>query len=212
MAFPAQVFYSILEVSVRWGCSVTQVVNNAIADELDLVTGVSHVMFGEESGAGLISVPGCQVRPLFPPFGKGAKKVYITHARLSSSEPWKAITEPAGGVRLTAADIMITAKEIDRFEEAHSIGRTRSAGPGSPTKYDWEAFHFALFKRIFQRGFPTQQRELVVEMQEWFIANSADAVIFLEAVDFLGGDHDIGRSQPHAACRFGDRLPGLTGR
>ena len=37
MAFPAQVFYSILEVSVRWGCSVTQVVNNAIADKLDLV-------------------------------------------------------------------------------------------------------------------------------------------------------------------------------
>lgn len=30
MAFPAQVFYSILEVSVRWGCSVTQVVNNVI--------------------------------------------------------------------------------------------------------------------------------------------------------------------------------------
>jgi len=46
MAFPAQVFHSILEVSVRWGCSVTQVVNNAIADELDLVTGVSHVTFG----------------------------------------------------------------------------------------------------------------------------------------------------------------------
>ncbi len=37
MAFPAQVFYSILEVSLRWGCSVTQGVNNAIADEIDLV-------------------------------------------------------------------------------------------------------------------------------------------------------------------------------
>jgi len=74
MAFPAQVFYSILEVSVRWGCSLTQVVNYAIADEIDLVAGVSHVMFGEESVAGLISVPGCAVRPLFPPFGKAAKR------------------------------------------------------------------------------------------------------------------------------------------
>ena len=74
MAFPAQVFYSILEVSVRWGCSVTQVVNNAIADEIDLVTGVSQVMFGEESGAGLISVPGCEVRPLFPTFRQGRKE------------------------------------------------------------------------------------------------------------------------------------------
>ena len=78
MAFPAQVFYSIHEVSVRWGCSVTQVVNNAIADEIDLVTGVSQIMLGEEFVAGLISVPGCAVRPLFRPFGKGAKKIYLT--------------------------------------------------------------------------------------------------------------------------------------
>ena len=174
MAFPVQVFYSIHEVSLRWSCSVTQVVNNAIADELDLVTGILQVMFGEECGAGLISVPGCQVRPLFPPFGKGAKKIYITHARLSPNYPWKAITEPARGVRLTAADIMITAKEIDRFEEDHGIGRTRSVGPGAPLKYDWDGFYTAVLKRIYANGFPARQRDLVVEMQEWFIANSAE--------------------------------------
>ena len=174
MAFPAQVFYSILEVSVRWGCSVTQVVNNAIADELDLVTGVSQIMLGEECVAGLISVPGCEVRPLFRPFGKGAKKIYLTQARLTPNEPWRTITKPARGVRLTAADIMITAKEIDRFEEDHGIGRTRSVGPGAPLKYDWDGFYVAVLKRIYSNGFPARQRDLVVEMQEWFIANSAD--------------------------------------
>jgi len=174
MAFPAQVFYSILEVSVRWGCSLTQVVNYAIADEIDLVTGVSHVMFGEESVAGLISVPGCAVRPLFPPFGKAAKKIYATHARLLSSDPWKAITEPARGLRLTVADIMIIAKEIDRFEEDHGIGRTRSVGPGAPLKYDWDGFYIAVLKRLYAEGFPARQRDLVVEMQHWFIANAAD--------------------------------------
>jgi hypothetical protein len=86
----------------------------------------------------------------------------------------KLITEPARGVRLTAADIMITAREIDRFEEAHGIGRTRSAGPGAPGRYDWEGFHLALFKRVYTGGFPLQQRDLVAEMQDWFIANSAD--------------------------------------
>jgi len=69
---------------------------------------------------------------------------------------------------------MITAREIDRFEEANGIGRTRSAGPGAPGRYDWEGFHMALFKRIYTGGFPAQQRDLVLEMQEWFIANSAD--------------------------------------
>ena len=53
-------------------------------------------------------------------------------------------------------------------------GRNRSAGPGAPGKYDWEGFHMALFKRIYTGGFPAQQRDLVFEMQEWFIANSAD--------------------------------------
>ena len=174
MAFPAQVFHSILEVSVRWGCSPTQVVSYAIADKIDLVTGVSQVMLGEESVAGLISVPGCAVRPWFRPFGKGAKKIYLKQASLLPNDPWRTITEPARGLRLTAADIMITAKEIDRFEEDHGIGRTRSVGPGAPLKYDRDGFYITVLKRIYSGGFPARQRDLVVEMQEWFIANSAD--------------------------------------
>ncbi len=174
MAFPAQYFYSILEVAGRWGCTQTEVVNWAISGELDLVAGFSPILFGDQPAAGLLVVSASDVRPLFRPFGKTEKKVFPKQARPEGPDALKLITDPACGVRLTAADIMITSKEIDRFEEAHSISRTRSAGPGSPTKYDWEAFHFALFKRIFQRGFPTQQRELVLEMQEWFIANSAD--------------------------------------
>jgi hypothetical protein len=68
MAFPAQYFYSILDVAGRWGCSQTEVVNWAIAGELDLV-------FGDEPAAGLLVVSAADVRPLFRPFGKAAKKV-----------------------------------------------------------------------------------------------------------------------------------------
>ena len=69
---------------------------------------------------------------------------------------------------------MITAREIDRFEEANGIGRASNAGPGAPGRYDWEGFHMALFKRIYSEKFLLQQRDLVVEMQEWFIADSDD--------------------------------------
>jgi hypothetical protein len=174
MAFPAQYFYSILEVAGRWGCTQTEVINWAIAGELDLVAGFSPILFGDEPAAGLLVVSASDIRPLFRPFGKTEKKVFLKQARPVGSNALKLITDPARGVRLTAADIMITAREIDRFEEAHSIGRTRSAGPGSPGKYDWEGFHIALFKRIYTGGFPLQQRDLVLEMQEWFITNSAD--------------------------------------
>ena len=119
-------------------------------------------------------VPGSEVRALFRPYGKGAQRIYVTQVRQSPGEDWKTITEPARGLRLTAADIMITAREIERFEEVHGIGRTRNAGSGTPGKYDREGFHMALFKRIYTGGFPLQKRELVLEMQEWFIANSTD--------------------------------------
>ena len=174
MAFPAKVFYSVLEVSARWDCSQTQVINYAISDEIDLVAGFARVRLDGECAAGLLSVPGSEVRPLFRPYGKGAKKIYVTQARRAGEEHWQEITEPVGGVRLAAADIMITAREIDRFEEAHGIGRTRNVGPGAPTKYDWDGFYVALLKRVYTGGFPVRQRDLVIEMQEWFIANSAE--------------------------------------
>jgi hypothetical protein len=174
MAFPAQYFYSIPDVAGRWGCSQTEVVNWAIAGELDLVAGFSPILFGDEPAAGLLVVSAADVRPLFRPFGKAAKKVCLKQALPAGSETLKLITDPACGVRLTAADIMITAREIDRFEEAHGIGRGRNAGPGSPSRYDWEGFHLALFKRVYTEGFPAQQKDLIDEMQLWFIANSAD--------------------------------------
>ena len=131
MAFPAQFFYSILEVAGRWGCTQTEVVNYAMSGEISLVAGFSLVKFGEEAAAGLMAVPGSEVRALFRPYGKAAKKIYVTQARQSGGDAWKTITEPVRGVRLAAADIMITAREIDRFEEAHCIGRTRNGGQGN---------------------------------------------------------------------------------
>lgn len=67
---------------------------------------------------------------------------------------------------------LITADEIERFEQAHEINRTRSAGPGAPGRYDWDGFHIAVMKRIHNHGLPATQTALIVEMQEWFIANS----------------------------------------
>ena len=173
MAFPARCLFTILEVSARWICSQTQIVDWAISDEIDLVAAFREVRFGDQSAAGLLSVPGSEVRPLFRPFGEAAKKVYVKQARRPTTSAWLTITDPVRGVRFTAADIMITAEEIERFEQAHEINRTRSAGPGAPGRYDWDGFHIAVMKRIHNHGLPTTQTALIVEMQEWFIANSA---------------------------------------
>ena len=172
MAFPARCLFTIVEVSARWICSPTQIVDWAISDEIDLVAAFGQVKIGDENASGLLSVPGTEVRPLFRPFGDAAKKVYVKQARRPNTSTWLTITDPARGVRFTAADIMITAAEIERFEQAHDINRSRSGGPGAPGRYDWDGFHIALMKRILDRGLPATQTALIVEMQEWFIANS----------------------------------------
>ena len=93
MAFPAQYFYSILEVAGRWGCTQTEVINYALSDEISLVAGFSAVKFGTDCAAGLMHVPGSEVRALFRPYGKGAKKIYVRRAcrplPRSNDPPWR---------------------------------------------------------------------------------------------------------------------------
>ena len=81
MAFPARCLFTIVEVSARWICSPTQIVDWAISDEIDLVAAFGQVKIGDENASGLLSVPGTEVRPLFRPFGDAAKKVYIKQVR-----------------------------------------------------------------------------------------------------------------------------------
>ena len=172
MAFPARCLFTIVEVSARWICGPTQIVDWAISGELELVAAFGQVKLGDEFAVGLLVIHGTEVRPLFRPFGDAAKKVYVKQAHRPNTSTWLTITDPARGVRFTAADIMITAAEIERFEQAHDINRSRSGGPGAPGRYDWDGFHIALMKRILDRGLPATQMALIVEMQEWFIANS----------------------------------------
>ena len=144
----------------------------AISEEIDLVAAFGQVQLGDEISTGLLSVSGSEVRPLLRPFGVAAKKVYIKQARRLKATDWLSFTAPVKGVRFTAADIMITADEIEQFELAHDINRARGAGPGAPGKYDWEGFYVAVVKRVYDHGLPITQTALIVEMQEWFIANS----------------------------------------
>jgi hypothetical protein len=172
VGLPQQSLFTVLEVSVKWGCTQTQILDWAIADDVDLVAGFPLVMLGTEPASGLMSVAGSEVRPLFRPFGGAAKKVNVRQAKPPGSNEWRHITSPTGGVRMEAADIMITASEIERFESTHGFARPRTSGPGAPSRYDWDQFYVALIRRLFHDGMPESLRVLVGEMQEWFIANS----------------------------------------
>lgn len=69
-------------------------------------------------------------------------------------------------------DLVIHAESLARFEREH--GLFRRVAPSVAQGYDWEGFYGALILRIFRHGLPETQADLVAEMQEWFIANSAN--------------------------------------
>ena len=133
MAFPARCLFTILEVSARWICSQTQIVDWAISDEIDLVAAFREVRFDDQSAAGLLSVPGSEVRPLFRPFGEAAKKIYVKQARRPGSSVWLTITDPVRGIRFAAelgkdldpfdliCHIAFDAKPLTRRERADSV-------------------------------------------------------------------------------------------
>ena len=175
MGLPRQFLYTVHDVSVRWGRSQSQIIDWAIADELAIVAAITTATIGGEVTGGLHQIAGSDVRPLFRPYGDADREVWLKRARKIGGQQCLVVSEPAQGVRITASDVLITAEEVERFEELHGLGRGRAnAGPGLPPRYDWDGFYVAVCKRVYTHVLPARQRELVLEMQEWFIANSAN--------------------------------------
>ncbi len=67
----------------------------------------------------------------------------------------------------------------------------------------------AVFKRLYTLGFPTRQRELVLEMQEWFIANSptGEAPTKARSGAYPG---DLARAEGGIKTRRGGALSGAS--
>jgi len=83
-------------------------------------------------------------------------------------QDWLLITDPAGGISVAVADMMILAEEVHAFEDENDMVRRVAAGPGASKSYDWEGMTVALMLRIHDHGLPETQAELVAEMQDWF--------------------------------------------
>lgn len=88
--------------------------------------------------------------------------------RRGHGQLWHRILEPDGLV-LEAADLVLTSDAVDRFEEAHDLGRQRPRNhQGAAPKWDWEGFYPALILRVHAHGLLDQQKDLVNEMLDWF--------------------------------------------
>lgn len=167
MPLPPRFAWTMVEAAARWGCMPADIVGWAISGRLELVSAIRAVSVATKEVSGLVVLPPEDLMTMFRRDGSGRPSTRVRRIRYPGETDWLRITDPGDGILIEAADVMITAIELERFEEEHSLTR-RTAPGGSASKWDWDGFYTALIRRIHNDGLPDTQRELVSEMQTWF--------------------------------------------
>jgi hypothetical protein len=168
MALPPRVYFTLQEVTARWGCNIADVAGWANAGRFRIMTGIIAVSCGDEVIAGRVTLSPMELMPLFRRSGTGPSEGVMRRIQPSGRQDWLLITDPVSGIMVVLDDMMIMADEVHAFEEENDMIRRVAVGPGVATSYDWEGMNIALIVRIFDHGLPDTQAELVSEMQEWF--------------------------------------------
>jgi len=196
MPLPRKQIFTLAEISRRWGVTVHDLGCYAIEDALVLSTVVNgvdaevgqHVQgadgesfrasHGRRRLAGVHHLFGFDVWPVF----KGANAV-ILRFRPEDADTYIEIEEPAEGIEIGLADLVVTRAERDRFEAEHGLNGAAAAtpaalragpraGPGAPVRHDWDGFWIAVCKHIHDNGWPETQAALVRNLMDWLSTNS----------------------------------------
>lgn len=172
MALPPRVYYTLQEVTARWGCNIADVAGWADASRFRILTGIPAIRCGAEVVAGKVVLSPMELLPLFRRCGTGPTEGVMRRIQPVGRQDWLLITDPTGGIPIAVADMMIMADEVHAFEEENDMVRRVAAGPGAATPYDREGMNIALIVRIHDHGLPATQAELIAEMQDWFADRS----------------------------------------
>ena len=171
MSFPQRPFFTIHEVSDRWGCPVADVRGWAAVGHLSMVIGVASVICGASPVAGIVTMNAADMMQMFRRHGPSEDECRVHRISLQGSKEWQFITQPETGVSIKLADLLLRAEDVLQFEEDRNLRRP-PASTGTPQRYDWEGMNLFLFRRFNDRGLPATQAELIVEVQDWFAQQS----------------------------------------
>lgn len=172
MALPHRIWFTLHEAAARWGCNIADIAGWADAGLFRIITGITPIRCGAETVAGKVVLAPMDLLPLFRRCGTGPREGLIRRVQPFGRDDWLIITDPAGGILVAIADMLILGEEVLRFEAEHDLVRKIVTGPGGPSPYDWDGMMVALIHRIHEQGLPTTQAELVAEMQDWFADQS----------------------------------------
>ena len=176
MALPPRAFFTLHETASRWGCTIADIAGWAAVGKLDIVTGIPLAICGTEKVSGKVIVSPMDMLPLFRRSGTGPTSIKLLRVKPDPGADWIYVTEPANGVEVSIADLLIGGQDVLRFEDEYDLLRRIGGGTGALSPYDWEGMYVAMVKRIHEHGLPATQTELIGELQEWFgnVAESGD--------------------------------------
>lgn len=84
-----------------------------------------------------------ELLPLFRRCESGPSEGITRRIQPLHRQDWLLITDPAGGVGVTLADMMIPADEVHAFEDDNDMVRRVAAGPGATFPYSWDGMMVA---------------------------------------------------------------------
>lgn len=176
MALPPRAFFTLHETASRWGCTIADIAGWAAVGKLDIVTGIPLAICGTDKVSGKVFVSPMDMLPLFRRSGTGPTSIKLLRVKPDPGADWIYVTEPADGVEVSIADLLISGQDVLRFEDEYDLLRRIGGGTGALSPYDWDGMYVAMIKRIHEHGLPATQAELIGELQEWFgnVAESGD--------------------------------------
>lgn len=172
MTLPTRAFFSLNEFCDRLECSHADVAAWSISGLFSIFTGISPVLCGLQPVAGIVAVNAADMMKMFRRHGPCDEDCRVIRVRPEGSTEWLHITEPAGGVVVKLADLLLMADDVRKFEDDPDRRRRPGTPPGAGTRFDWEGATIMLICRFNDRGIPSTQAELIAEVQDWFAQNS----------------------------------------
>ncbi|OXS18988.1 hypothetical protein CGU36_27640, partial [Pseudomonas fluorescens] len=135
MALPQRAFFTLHETASRWGCTIADIGGWATEGKLDIVTGISLAICGDEKVSGKITISPMDMLPLFRRAGTGPTVIKLQRIKPEHSDEWCYVTEPTDGVEVSIADLLITGQDVLRFEDEYDLLRRIGGGTGALSPY-----------------------------------------------------------------------------
>lgn len=172
MPLPTRAYFSLNEFCDRLECSHADVAASSISGLFSMFTGISPVLCGLQPVAGIVAVNAADMMKMFRRHGHCDDDCRVIRVRPEGGTDWLHITDPAGGVVVKLADLLLTADDLRKIEDDPDRRRRPGTPPGAATRFDWEGATIMLICRFNDRGIPSTQAELIAEVQDWFAQNS----------------------------------------